>query len=257
MGVEKEVTVLKDYLRQHAIHRIIVISPHLDDAAFSLAAFLQLPDLPQREVITVFTEARADSDSQHTRAMGFENPLIEFKMRRQEDKAAMDMMGVPFVHLGVEADRFTEVVVDEVIDRALGGKNAGNALVLLPAGAGGVLSKFERVWRQLMRRPMGCPSHGDHERVRDEIGRACVARQAKLGFYAEVPYQWASSPKSMVKTIKQICQSNFLSIHIRPDVDNKLAVAKAYTSQFRSEFGGKLSYQKRTMAIPELLFLSE
>lgn len=238
-----------------SIRHVSVISPHLDDAAFSLAAFLELPTLPPREVFTVFTEARADSDPRHSYAMGFSSPLSEFEARRREDEQAMNMLGVPFSHAGAYTDRLTPDVVGALVQRILDGKEVANLLVLLPAGAGGHLTRLSRFFRRIRRIPLGSPPHGEHETVRDELGQRLGGTKVTIGYYAEIPYLWADSLQRIVGTLSSTAQQRWFTVRVRPDVERKRAVAKAYESQFVHEFGKKSGYQRRSLAIPEAVFL--
>lgn len=251
---------IRQALANQRIGRICVVSPHLDDAAFSLAEFLRAPGLPPREVFTVFTAARADSDARYTQAMGFADPLAEFEARRDEDRTAMALLGVPFEHGHAEVDRFTPEVAKASARRIVAKASANQLpndrlLVLLPAGAGGVLSPVQKVLRRALRQPFGCQPHAEHEWVRDGLWPHLSSAGVQVGAYAEMPYLWADSVDALLARV-QARASLTLHVHrLPPDPAWKLEVARCYKSQYQSEFGTKVGYQRRTLALDEALFL--
>jgi hypothetical protein len=245
--------------RQH-IARVCVVSPHLDDAAFSVAEFLRAPGLPPREVYTVFTAARADSDARHALAMGFADPLSEFDARRKEDIDAMTLLGVEFEHGGAEVDRFTPAVAESTAARILARAARvqlpnDRLLVLLPAGAGATLGAARRLWRRALRQPCGCAPHAEHEWVRDGLRPRLLSAGAQVGLYAEMPYLWADSIDALRQRVRGPAAQTFSVFRLPTDPAWKLEVAGCYRSQYQSELGKKVGYQQRTLALPEAVFL--
>lgn len=248
---------LDAWLQAQGVTRIAVVSPHLDDAAFSLASLLADRRLPPREVWTVFTQARPDSDATYTRATGFTDPVQEFAARRAEDRAAMTLLGVAHVHLGAQTDRFTPDVVQAIAARlAALASTERPVLVLLPAGAGGTIDGFERLKRRVLRRPAGCRPHAEHEWVRDGLRPPLSTAPGVLtGYYAEVPYQWADRREDILARLQALDAAPLAIQTVRSDIEIKLAVARAYRSQFEIEFGHREGFQRRCLAGDEWLFL--
>jgi hypothetical protein len=259
-SVHDDREALHRWLQRHGIVHTCVVSPHLDDAVFSLAELLQSPLLRSRSVMTVFTQARADSDARHSVAMGFSDPLAEFEARRQEDELAMQRLRLPFTHAGAHTDRFTPEVAHALAHRILAealhaGASAAQTLVLLPAGAGGVLGPMRRWMRRVRRLPMGCQPHAEHEWVRDGLRQVFKRSDARLGYYAELPYLWGDSTAALESRLAAAAGHPLQTLRIAPDVTRKLALVRAYASQFASEFGEKEAFQRRSLALPEAVLL--
>jgi hypothetical protein len=251
---------LRQALARQRIARVCVVSPHLDDAAFSVAEFLRAPGLPPREVYTVFTAARADSDARHAVAMRFADPLCEFEARRKEDRDAMALLGVTFEHGGAEVDRFTPEVAASTATRilaraALTQVPNDRLLVLLPAGAGATLGATQRLWRRILRRPFGCQPHAEHEWVRDGLWPHLLSVGVQVGLYAEMPYLWVDSVDALLARLRGPASQTLMAYRLPTDPVWKLEVARCYRSQYQSEFGTKVDYQQRTIAMPEALLL--
>ncbi len=250
---------LLQWVAARHIARICVVSPHLDDASFSLATFLQWQALPPRTVATVFTQARIDSDDRHSRAMGFTDPLQEFAARREEDRVAMQMLGVSMLHAGAEVDRFdagaAAAVAAQIARVAAIPGGIGPGLVLLPIGAGQPVSTFKRLLRRVQRLPAGCAAHAEHEWVRDALTAPLDAAQLVVGYYAEIPYVWSDSPSRLLKMATHLAGRACEAYALTAAIDAKLAVVHAYGSQVVSEFGDKEAFQRPTLSTPERLFL--
>jgi LmbE family N-acetylglucosaminyl deacetylase len=246
--------LLYDYLQKHNIENITIISPHLDDAAFSLATFISTNNTHKLKVVTVFTKSD-HADSHWSKAMGFSNPTEEFSARRIEDIEAMNTLGVSYTHAGFEVDSFYTHNAEEFMHSI--NKSLEQSLVLLPVGAGRRISSLERFCRRAFRVPTGCEAHSEHLLVRDVLCEVFSDRMLTIGFYAELPYQWANSVKSLQKLLINKFKKNYRVFSIKPEVEQKLSIAKCYSSQFEAEFGLKEYYQKRTLSRPELIFLPE
>jgi hypothetical protein len=251
---------LHRWLQRHGIVHTCVVSPHLDDAVFSLGELLQWPHFRSRSVMTVFTQARADSDARHSVAMGFSDPLTEFEARRHEDELAMQRLRMPFTHAGAYTDRFTPEVAHSLAHRILAeaqhaGASAAQTLVLLPAGAGGVLGPARRLMRRVRRMPMGCPPHAEHAWVRDGLQQVFKRSDARLGYYAELPYLWGDNIVTLQARLAAAAGHPLQTLRLAPNVTRKLDLVQAYASQVASEFGVKEAFQRRSLALPEAVFL--
>jgi LmbE family N-acetylglucosaminyl deacetylase len=248
---------LAAWLAEAGVAEVLVVSPHLDDAVFSLAEFLARDGLPPRRVLTVFTGAGPATDPAHARAMGFAGPEEEFAARRREDEAAMARLGTAFAHLGLESGRLDEAAAGDLARGLPDRPGGGRRLVLLPLGAGAVLSPLRRLARRAMRQPPGCGVHGDHVWVRDVLRDRLAGTGCLAGYYAEIPYQWANSPRDLERLAAGLIAGPVQGFALAPDVEAKIAAAADYASQVASEFGARPSFRRRTASIAERLFLPD
>lgn len=247
---------LDDWLSSGGITEILVISPHMDDAAFSLADTLKaLSGLSH--VHTVFTEADAESEQHWAKATGFQDAFDEFAQRKPEDEAAMQAIGVPFSHGGIPYCQRTEEAAARMTENVLQHVR-GSVLVLLPLGAGKILSAPEKLLRRVLRRPFGSPVHGDHVWVRDHLRQSLAGRDGvRLGYYAEVPYKWSNSMSGLGARAAEMIDGPIRRVTRRPDADFKLSVAEKYRSQLVPIMGDNRVYQRKVCTADEVLFLPE
>ncbi len=234
-----------------------MVSPHLDDAAFSLAGLMGRVTVPVH-VHSVFTAADAASDSAWAQATGFADATEEYAHRRDEDRAAMERLGVPFSHGGLAFGRTTDAAAEGMTERALAQVSAARTLALLPLGAGRTLSRGEKLLRRALRRPYGSPVHSDHVWVRDRLGAALAGREDIVtGYYAELPYLWANSARGLAARAAGLIAGPMVRVTHRPDADARLAVAACYRSQLVPILGENPAYQRKICTAPEIVFLPE
>ena len=249
---------LRSWLQAQGVGWICVVSPHLDDAAFSIATILAAPALPVREVWTVFSATTSEGDLAYAQAMGFADPLQEFEARRAEDRDAMALLGVPYRHVGAVAAQFgtgnAAALAVSILEAARTKAGGARTLVLLPAGAGVELGAAARLWRRLLRQPTGCRAHAEHERVRDGLAGA-LGTDSLVGYYAECPYLWSEGAGRLGARLQNHTGRALRAVGVPADVTLRLNVARAYRSQFVAEFGASAWYQQRSLSAPEWLFL--
>jgi LmbE family N-acetylglucosaminyl deacetylase len=153
--------------------RVVVVSPHLDDAAFSLGATLAGASRAGAEV-TVLTVFACNPDSEAPaawwdRKAGFASLGEAARARRAEDVRACEAIGarpewLPFNDASYEEERDDDRIWNAVA-RAADGADA----VLLP----------------------GAPLvHVDHAWVHELLRRRPLPGAPRLGVYVEQPYRW-------------------------------------------------------------------
>jgi LmbE family N-acetylglucosaminyl deacetylase len=150
--------------------RIVVLSPHLDDAVFSLGA--SIADAVSRgadvAIVTAFAgdPARRDEPSAWDRRAGFRTSLEALEARRAEDRRACSALGarpvwLPFGYGGAAVDehKLEQLLLDAV---------HGADTVLVPG------------W------PLKNPEHAALATLALRSGIAVPA----MGLYVEQPYVW-------------------------------------------------------------------
>jgi len=147
---------------------VVVVSPHLDDAAMSLGAAISRAARAGAHV-TVLTvlagdPASAEPAGEWDRSSGFATAGEAALARRDEDFRACELLGARPFWLPHGDEQYERGATDDEIRSAVV-EAAGNALVLLP----------------------GFPlAHDDHRWVHDLLTGAF--EPGRLGFYAEQPY---------------------------------------------------------------------
>lgn len=151
--------------------RVVVVSPHFDDAVLSVAGhLLRWRDGPAA-VVTVFGGEPDDGvpASEWDRLCGFDSPVTAARVRGREDRAACAALGVDALHLPHPDDPYRPpgAPLDDLVDLLAAALHPG-ARVLVPAGIGG---------------------NPGHVQVRDAIaGGLPRLRGAEVRLYAELPY---------------------------------------------------------------------
>jgi LmbE family N-acetylglucosaminyl deacetylase len=150
--------------------RIVVLSPHLDDAVLSLGAGIAEAAAGGAHVtvVTAFAgdPARLDDASAWDRRAGFSSSLDALRARRDEDRRACRAIGarpvwLPFGYGGTSVD---ERELEQELGRAVDGADT----VLLPG------------W------PLRNPEHSVLALLVLRLG----IHPARLGLYVEQPYVW-------------------------------------------------------------------
>lgn len=144
---------------------IIVISPHLDDAALSCGQTLAAAD-PTSMIVTVGAALPEVTLTSYDRACGFESSQEAVLSRQREDERACSVLDVRLRHLAVLDGQYAPMIRDHIAARLLSGPLASfEGPVLIPLGLG----------------------HPDHRIVSAAALDAVGDREA--WFYEELPYR--------------------------------------------------------------------
>jgi len=216
--------------------RVLVVSPHLDDAVLSLGAVMASPGRPGTEwiVVTVFAgdpDSTAPASS-YDRRCGFLSAGEAASIRRQEDKRACAILGarpvwLPFGDMQYEPIRDADRVwatLERHINRA--------ELLLLP---GFPLTHLDHLWIT-------------------ELVLARMPKNVPIGFYAEQPYARSAPPPHKWQAL--IAERSVRWVSLCAGIGDRFAkgrACRAYWSQFRT-FGCRLP---RRCLVPELFWTDE
>ncbi|WP_285791391.1 PIG-L family deacetylase [Micromonospora sp. NBRC 101691] len=155
--------------QDHSTITDIVVSPHFDDGALSLASVLRAG----RSVllVTVCGGTPTEGDDEWDRLCGFESGPAAALGRAAEDRAAAALAGNRVTHLPVPDSPYRADFPAETVVAAL-----------TPLFRPGV-----RVWA-----PVGIGDHPDHVGTRDAVLTAAAGTGCQLTFYADCPYAFGS-----------------------------------------------------------------
>lgn len=233
---------------------LLVVSPHLDDAALSCSALLERPEpITVLDVFTLVPEP--DRSTEWDRRCGFAGAKEAMAAREEEESAAFsdtqhEVLAVDLLEdlyrdeeRGLrEERRFAEALLGWV------GRH-DRCTVALPAGAGltpGTQPAFStRLWA-LFRGQRISHANADHLWVRDTALKL-LRDQATVTvwLYEELPYRWSRPADAMVGLVEEWVGKNTAALVIPIDRTRKAERLKAYRSQipmlFRRTEGSRLA----------------
>lgn len=238
-------------------HRVLLVSPHLDDTVLSCAAFLD--GRSPLDMLTVFTGTPANGrESEWDRRCGFASAASAMQARRAEDHAALAGSPHRGHHLGLLDIGYLEgrprAAADA--DRLLGwvrtwlDEDDGRpSLILLPVGSGragplapGSLSGRGRLFVARIARGVrsglrpGRGNHGaavnpDHAWVRDALAGPLAAAGTSFGFYEEHPYLLGHRGDSAAERLSRDLGLDLVMAELPLDRAAKVRRIAAYRSQ--------------------------
>ena len=226
----------------------LVLSPHLDDAAFSCGGCMaQLADAGWCTVMataftaTVLPVAGFALACQLDKGLG---PDVDYMaLRREEDRAAAAILGVTDLrwldlpeapHRGYEsaAALFGAIRKDDAVWRLLADK---------------IVALLDELQPDLVLAPQGLGSHVDHQQM---IGAVRQAAPRQLAFYRDTPYALrdTNAVSDHVPSGLRECAPG-----IAAGLERKIAASCAYRSQIGFQFGGpaRLAAALREFAVRE------
>lgn len=216
---------------------LLLVSPHLDDAALSCAALLA-----RREPIDVLTIFAGQPDpprqGEWDRITGFADGRESMAARIAEEERALAETPHRLSRLSllelqhIEEPRSPEEA--RVIATAVGSwlDESGPGWVAAPAAAGArwgrVRSRLERIVG-----PSDPPlQHPDHLFVRDASVRAVERRRdGALILYEELPYRWGGRPDRDALRIGAALAREAIPLRVAVDREDKAARIRVYRSQ--------------------------
>jgi len=173
---------------------LLIVSPHLDDAALSCAALIarRLPV----DVLTLFAgEPDPPRQGSWDRTIGFRDSAASMRARREEERAAfaatphrlhlLDLL--EWQHLaGPRPAEDLDAIADAVIRW---NRQADRGFVAIPAGAGLTPGRIRGRMRKLAGATLGPTQHPDHVFARDAVLEALSSLvDLQVVLYEEFPY---------------------------------------------------------------------
>jgi LmbE family N-acetylglucosaminyl deacetylase len=230
---------------------LVVLSPHLDDAALSCGAvMIYAASRTPVTVITVFTEAGQPpytfSARRYLKQVGAQNAQALYRRRRAEDRAALEPIGVTCVHAGLTEALFRR--------RPPGRRRAPGARLLpelahiypvyrrhITAGriASADAGTLHHVCDMVARATSSCPSvvlaplgvggHVDHVLVRTAAERS----GAQVVYYSDFPYNRQHEPDGDFVRRHGLVEMRWSLL-----VEEKSDLVRAYQTQVQALFKG-------------------
>lgn len=253
---------VRKWLNSIGVERLLIVSPHLDDAVLSVTGLLRAA-AARATVLTVLTESDAQVGIEWARAAGFSDAREEHAQRRLEDLRAMQYLGCGHRHAGLRSDELNGDAVERQLQQLLETdvhhppRHLSRLLVLLPAASGGTrpYTWFQKQWNRLLRLPFGSPAHPEHQQVRDRLWSAVSRLPVHVGFYADLPYAWRQSDAAIQAELEARFGQPLAATHLEVDLQDKLAATALYPSQMRLILGESPAYKQRVLSRPECVFL--
>ncbi|MDD2882603.1 MAG: PIG-L family deacetylase [Rhodoferax sp.] len=228
--------------------RVVILSPHLDDAALSCGALLHaLKDRISTLVVSIScgTSRRLSSDGSNK--IEHRHGHVSSRLRRAEDIAAMHSVNADFVHLSFADGIYRR----SPLTGRLIYRSARERWVSPRIDDMAHIEELYLVLRRLcldlgrilLVSPMGVGHHVDHQIAAQVAVRlAATATGAELLFYEDFPYVADPSigkgdqdgPLQALNRLHQAASKRFA---LPVDVDAKVALLRHYASQVPALFG--------------------
>ena len=241
-------------MNPHAASRVVVLSPHSDDACYSLAGLLRQHALAGRsvQVITVFSETRYVEHSSPPPG------TTVAEQRKNEDRRFLALLaeGVP------DGTRVEGAWLDYDDAPLREGYLSGEVCISRPLLADD-LALASRLAKALgsvvgcdadLLVPLGLGQHVDHLIVR-EAGMAITSGCNRTFLYEDLPYAAEVSPEHVDSCIESFAVSRTVRltssvVEIPGGTEWKLGVVRAYESQHTKGIAAQLAAHARRFSRP-------
>ena len=249
------------------LSRLIVLSPHLDDAVLSCGALM---NHARKEtsitVVTFFTEGGAPpytySARSHLRQTRNRHANSLFLARRAEDQAVLEGTGISYVHVGLSEILFRRRTRPLLNRLPWASRLIPELSYLYPSYRlnvirGGILpddiSTIRRILdtiyhlsptsSTLFLAPLGVGGHKDHIIVRT----AAELSRKRVAYYSDFPYNMRYSVDLSFVQRNSLVQATWSH-----DLAAKLPLIRAYRTQVNALFpGGKIPVVPEVYLLPE------
>lgn len=226
----------------------LYLSPHLDDVPFSCAGLIAKQKAQSQRVVVV-TYFTADSETalsglaQRFHTVWDRGPQ-PYRWRRDEDKAAMELLNVEFEHEGMldaiyRLDGFGKPLYPTM--EALFGSVQSDDFKTIEKIAVSIRQFIETLKPSFLYVPVGIARSVDHQVVILAAQRILKDNRLPLRLYEEFPYATGCFPKEQPLSVEDgLAQSSWLPASpeiTRIDLAVRVAAARCYPSQIAEIFG--------------------
>lgn len=230
-----ELTALDQITQQY---RHIYIQPHFDDAVLSCGGSIGLQSFTGQKVlvVTVFGGAPSPDQplsqfaAQNHQKMGLPNDAAAaVRQRREEDRAALDVLGADVLHLDYPDAIYRGNPAYYQNDESLFGSVHPGDLKLDQELGEVLLRIFERAPMAAMYAPLGIGHHVDHQLCCSAADRL-AQRKINIKFYEDFPYVARQGALS--------ARQRELGIAMEPElveVSGTIGQREQATAQYRSQ----------------------
>lgn len=207
-------------------NKYIILSPHSDDAAFSLGASIADNIFKNIQIHTLFSESTCTANNQNkditqvTRIRKEEDELFFSTCKSKVKLYYFDLLDAP-LRLNIKEE---EVCSNQntTMDERLINKIEQTLLNLLTEDS-------------ILLSPLGLGNHVDHLLVR-EMALKLIKNNINVGFYEDLPYAGTISHLEIYHNINQL--NNEYNLHLKPlildsniTIDDKVKACSIYSSQ--------------------------
>lgn len=166
------------------MRKILVISPHFDDAVLSAGQLLA--GRPNADVLTVFGGMPTEPvvEWRYDQQCGFNSPAEAVKARRAEDREALKLVGAHQFYLKVPDSQYQQRIDDKEIARGISHQMLAEDYEFIVG-------------------PLGI-RHPDHERVHQIMRELHIGINAPMYFYEDLPARvlWPEEVPAKVRGMK-------------------------------------------------------
>lgn len=235
-----------DAIEWNRLERVVVLSPHIDDAALSCGALLDgLAGRVSRLVITIGcgNPGTPDPTGRGTRQRKGFAPMSR---RRREDIDAMNLLGCDYVHLGFQDGIYRRSPVTGDLIYRHPRRKWSAPKIEDSAHIEEVFLTLRRLCHNmgpiLIFAPMGIGSHVDHF-ICAMIALRLASSRVRVLFYEDFPYavdgnvgKGADSPQEALARLGRMADRRFF---VPVDVERQARLLLAYASQVPALFGSE------------------
>jgi LmbE family N-acetylglucosaminyl deacetylase len=234
----------------------LYLSPHLDDVPFSCAGLIAKQKAQSQRVVVV-TYFTADSDTALSELARRFHTVWDrgpqpYRWRRDEDKAAMELLHVEFKHEGMldaiyRLDKSGKPLYPTM--EALFGSVHSDDVTTIEKIAASIRQSIETLKPSFLYVPVGIARSVDHQVVILAAKRALKDHPVPLRLYEEFPYATGCFPKEQPTSVEEgLAQSGWSPASpeiTRIDLAVRIAAACCYPSQLAEIFGDEQAMLKQ------------